>query len=247
MARRVEDVALILNAVAGYDPQDPYSKNIQSEDFQAHIHEDVQKWRIGIADDEFFKRYNPEITQAVYQAGKVFEGLGAYVDRVAFPDARLAARTNGTMTVAEAAVYHRERIQNNPDEFGSDIRQRLQSGLAVSSAEYIQARSIQTILRRQFEKFFDKYDVLLTPTTPITAPQIDGPDAVEQARMLTRFTAPFNLTGLPAISLPCGFTPEGLPIGLQIISRPWEEAKVLRAAFAYECATRWYKSLPSLN
>ena len=84
-------------------------------------------------------------------------------------------------------------------------------------------------------------------TTPITAPPIEGPDAVEQARLLTRYTAPFNLTGLPAISLPCGFDHDGLPIGLQITSGPWEETKVLRAAYAYENATEWHKSHPVLN
>ncbi|MFC2026067.1 amidase [Chloroflexota bacterium] len=247
MARQVEDVALILNAIAGFDPLDPFSKDIPVEDYQAHIHEGVKNWRIGVADDEFFLHSNPEITQALYQAGKVFEDLGAIVSKVDFPSARKAARTNGIMTVADAAAFHLERIKNYPDDFGSDIRQRLQSGLAVSTTEYIQARRTQKILRRQFEIFFDDFDVLLTPTTPIVAPHIDRPDAVEQAKRLTRFTAPFNLTGMPAISLPCGFSDEGLPIGLQIISRPWDEAKVLRAAFSYECATGWHKSLPTLN
>ena len=94
-------------------------------------------------------------------------------------------------------------------------------------------------MSHRFAQFFERYDFLLLPTTPITAPLIEGSDAVEQARRLTRFTAPFNLTGLPAISVPCGFSKEGLPIGLQIVAKAWNEAGVLRAAHAYERQTNW--------
>ena len=113
------------------------------------------------------------------------------------------------------------------------------------STEDILARGAQPVMHRQFERFFENYDILLTPTTPISAP-LRGGDAVDRARLLTRFTAPFNLTGLPALSLPCGFTSQGLPIGLQIVSRPWAEAEVLRAAFAYEQATEWHLRKPAL-
>jgi aspartyl-tRNA(Asn)/glutamyl-tRNA(Gln) amidotransferase subunit A len=102
------------------------------------------------------------------------------------------------------------------------------------------------VLRRQFEQFFTRHDLLLTPTTPVTAPLIEGPDAVEQARLLTRFTAPFNLTGLPALSLPCGFTASGLPIGLQLVARPWAESTLLRAGQAYQQATDWHLRRPPL-
>jgi aspartyl-tRNA(Asn)/glutamyl-tRNA(Gln) amidotransferase subunit A len=122
------------------------------------------------------------------------------------------------------------------------VLKRLQNGAAFTISEYIQARHLQAILTRQFELFFEDFDILLTPTTPIPAPQRGG-DAVERARQLTRFTAPFNLTGLPALSLPCGFTSTGLPIGLQIIACPWAETAVLRAGYAYEQATEWQSIL----
>ena len=111
-------------------------------------------------------------------------------------------------------------------------------GAAYTSSEYALARRKQAEARRQAETFFQKYDALLLPSTPITAPLIEGNDALEQARRLTRFTAPFNLTGLPALSLPCGFSSAGMPIGLQIVGAHWQEAKVLRAAQAYESLTR---------
>ena len=102
-------------------------------------------------------------------------------------------------------------------------------------------------VHKNFESFFESYTLLLMPATPITAPEQHGADAVQRARQLTRFSAPFNLTGLPALSLPCGFNQEGLPIGLQIVAGPWREATLLRAGYAYEQATEWHKRKPDLT
>ena len=130
--------------------------------------------------------------------------------------------------------------------FGEDVLRRLQEGAKTTSTEYALARRTQAEVKKRCEPFFESQDYLIVPSTPIAAPTIEGHDAVEQAARLTRFTAPFNLTGLPAISIPCGFNREGLPIGLQIISRAWADAKVLNAAYAYEQATEWHKQRPNL-
>ena len=183
---------------------------------------------------------------AVGEAAKIYAGLGAQVSEIEVPDGRAAALANGLMTTSDAAAFHQERLETQPEGFGADVLQRLQTGAGFSSTEYILARRDQAILHHQFERFFKDYDVLLTPTTPIPAPLLDGPDAVEQARKLTRFTAPFNLTGLPALSLPCGFTQDGLPVGLQIVGPSWAEARVLRAGYAYERATDWHLRSPAL-
>lgn len=244
MARRVRDVALLLQVIAGYDPQDPYSANIPVPDFARHLDGDLHGWRVALASDEFFSQAEEEVLAAVKEAAQVFETLGARVDQVAFPGGYEAARANGLMTPSDAAAFHRQRLEERPQDFGADVRERLQSGAAATSSEYILARRAQTVLRRQFEDFFKVYDLLLTPTTPIPAPALEGPDAVEQARRLTRFTAPFNLTGLPALSVPCGFTEAGLPVGLQIVARPWAEAKALNAGYGYEQATEWHKRRP---
>lgn len=102
-------------------------------------------------------------------------------------------------------------------------------------------------MRQQFTRFFDQFDLLLTPTTPVAAPLIEGPDAVEQAGLLTRYTAPFNLTGLPALSLPCGFTAQGLPVGMQLVAAPWAEARLLQAGSAYQQVTDWQTRRPPLE
>ena len=246
MARNVLDVALLLGVIAGYDPQDPSSRLAPLKDDFNHIEGNVSDWRIALADDDHFNQAESEVRQIVHQVASVFETLGACVNRVEFPDARLAAQTNLLMVRSDAAAFHQQRLQEQPTDFGTDVLLRLQQGAAFTSTEYILARRTQTVLRRQFDEFFDQYDLLLTPTTPTAAPLIEGPDAIEQARTLTRFTSPFNLTGLPALSVPCGFTAMGLPVGLQIVGRPWAEAKLLSAAYAYEQATAWHLRKPSL-
>jgi aspartyl-tRNA(Asn)/glutamyl-tRNA(Gln) amidotransferase subunit A len=216
-------------------------------EYLAELELGVRGWRVALASDAFFTHADPEVLAAVRAAAQVFSELGAQVREVEFPEGREAAQANGLMVTSEAAAFHRERLASRPGDFGEDVRQRLQSGAAYTSSEYVLARRTQVALRRRFELFFDDFDLLLTPTTPIAAPPLEGPDAVEQARTLTRFTAPFNLTGLPALSLPCGFSAEGLPLGLQIIGRPWAEAALLRAGYAYEEATEWHAMRPGME
>ena len=131
------------------------------------------------------------------------------------------------MTTADAAAFHRERMERAPDEFGADVLTRLRRGAAFGAADYADARRRQTLLRRTFESWFVEHggelDVVVLPTTPCVAPRIAGLDAVTTAPVLTRLTAPFNFTGLPALSVPCGVTSEGLPVGLQIVGAPWAE------------------------
>jgi aspartyl-tRNA(Asn)/glutamyl-tRNA(Gln) amidotransferase subunit A len=247
MARRARDAAILLQAIAGYDPEDPASVDAPVDDYLGGIEAGVRGWRVALADDEFFTRADDEVLAAVRAAGQVFQALGARVETVEFPGGREAAVNNGLMVPCDGAAFHRERLESHPEGFGADVLQRLTAGAAVTSSEYVLARRAQSVFRRQFASFFAGYDLLLTPATPVAAPPITGPDAVEQARRLTRFTAPFNQSGLPALSLPCGFTREGLPVGLQIVGPPWGEARLLRAAHAYEQATEWHLRTPELD
>jgi aspartyl-tRNA(Asn)/glutamyl-tRNA(Gln) amidotransferase subunit A len=244
MARCVHDVAILLSAIAGYDPDDPAARDIATEDYLADLDSGVKDWRIAIASDAFFTKCDAQVAAAIQSSAQIFRDLGARVDPVEFPEAYAAALANGGMVTSDAAAFHQERLQNHPEGFGADVLQRLQDGARRTSSEYILARREQTRLRRLYEQFFEQFDILLTPTTPVAAPLIEGPDAIEQAHLLTRFTAPFNLTGLPALSLPCGFTTDDLPVGLQLVTRPWTEANLLRAGQAYERATGWHLRWP---
>jgi len=197
----------------------------------------VRGWRIALANNDYFtdvEIVENEVQQAVSQAALVFENLGARVEQVAFPNAREAAMANGLMTPSDAAAFHHQRLAENPAGFGQDVLKRLQNGAACTSTEYSLARREQTILRCQFNEFLSDYDLLITPTTPITAPLRNAAEAFERPRLLTRFTAPFNLTGLPALSVPCGRSSENLPIGLQLVGKAWSEPKVLLAGRLYE-------------
>lgn len=246
MARTVRDVALLLQVIAGYDPLDPVCVNLPVDNYLETIDQGVQGWRVALADGEYSADSDVEVLAAVEDAAKIFEQSGAVVTKTDVSFLGEASLANGLMVQADAAAYHRQRLAEHPDWFGEDVRQRLQTGAAYSSTEYALARRTQVEMRRKLEYFFADYDILLTPTTSIPAPPVEGTDAVEQARRLTRFTAPFNLTGLPALSLPCGFTSGGLPIGLQIIGRAWGEARVLQAGHSYEQATEWHTRHPVL-
>ncbi len=229
----VRDAALMLQVLAGYDPEDPFCADQPVDDYLVSIEESVQGWRVALATGAYFAEADAEVLKAVETAADVLKALGAVVEKVDMSFLRDAAVANSLMTPADGAAFHRDRLAEHPEGFGADVRQRLEMGRAFTSTEYALARKTQTEMKHRMGKFFQQYDALLLPSTPITAPLIEGNDAVEQARRLTRFTAPFNLTGLPAISLPCGFN-NGLPIGLQIVGGAWREAAVLRVARAYE-------------
>lgn len=247
ITKKVEDAALMLQVMGGYDEEDPTSIKTLPGDYISHLKDKMEGRKIALGIGNFIEeKTDPEVLDAVRQAAKVFEEQGAIVEEVNLDFLLEAALANALMTTADAAAFHRERMKEHIDWFGADVRQRLEMGAGYTSSEYILARRKQVEIKRRCEALLDQYDVLLLPTTPITAPLIEGEDAIERARLLTRFTSPFNLTGLPALSLPCGFSKENLPIGLQIVSRAWNESGVLRAGFNYQQATTWHTMKPSI-
>ena len=247
LTRTVEDAALLLQVISTYDPIDPASIKMLTGDYLGHLVDDMEGRKISFGIGDYIESADSEVLDAVREAVQAFASIGCRVQEVDVSWMREAALANKTMTQADGAAIHHERLKEHPDWFGEDIRRRLEDGAKTTSTEYILARRTQAEVRKRCEQFFESYDFLIVPTTPITAPLIEGIDAVEQAARLTRFTAPFNLTGLPALSLPCGFTKAGLPIGLQIVSRAWADAKVLNAGYAYERATDWHKKRPKLS
>src|SRR5215207_1391457 len=244
LATCVRDAALLLQLLAVYDSADPASVKMLTGDYLGHLMDDMKGRKIALGIGEFIETSDPEVIKSIREAAKVFESFGCKVQEENVDWLREAALANKLMTQSDGAAVHRDRLKEHPEMFGEDIRRRLEEGAKTTSTEYILARRTQAEVRKRFELFFESYDFLLTPTTPSTAPTIEGHDAVEQAGRLTRFTAPFNLAGLPALSLPCGFSKEGLPIGLQIISRAWGDFKVLNAGHAFEQATEWHKQRP---
>ena len=247
LTRKVEDAALMLQVMSGYDEQDPTSIKALPGDYYSHLKDGMNERKIAFAVGSYIEGSDAEVLKAVRKAMRIFKEQGAVITEVNMDFLREAALANGIMTQSDGAAFHRERMKEHPDWFGADVRLRLETGAAFTSSEYALARRTQAEVKRRFEILFEEYDVLILPTTPIPAPTLEGENAIERARQLTRFTAPFNLTGLPALSVPCGFTKDGLPIGLQIVSRAWNEAGVLRAGFAFQEATEWHKMKPGIS
>jgi aspartyl-tRNA(Asn)/glutamyl-tRNA(Gln) amidotransferase subunit A len=241
MARSVRDVATLLGVIAGHDATDPSSAPVATDDYVSDSDAGIAGWRVGVIASEWLGDVHPEVTDAVRAAIDALASLGARAEQFDVPELPEAARLNGLMTTADAATFHRDRMEECPGDFGPDVLARLRRGASYGATDYAHARREQTRYRRRFESWFVEhggpFDVVVLPTTPIPAPKIDGVDAVAAAAVLTRLTAPFNLTGLPALSVPCGVTGEGLPVGLQIVGAPWTERRVLRAGSAYEQAT----------
>ena len=246
ITKSVRDAAILLQAIAGYDEIDPHSIQHAVDDYIESIDGGVKELKIGLLDGDYSWDAEPDVLEIIREAGNVFSGLGAQVFPVELNFLRDAALKNAAMLLTDGAAFHQARLAEHPEGFGDDIRQRLSMGRDQSSVDYALARKVQSDAKRQMELFFHQYDALILPSTPIPAPLIEGTNAIEQARRLTRFTAPFNLTGLPAISIPAGFTSQGLPVGLQIVAPAWQEKRLLRIAQAFESATNWHKVLPNV-
>jgi aspartyl-tRNA(Asn)/glutamyl-tRNA(Gln) amidotransferase subunit A len=164
----------------------------------------------------------------------------------------LAPAASHAVLAPEAYAYHEEWLKTRASEYGADVRERLRVGAFVTGAEYLKGQRLRTLLKNEVDAALAKLDVLLAPTTPIEATAVGqnevriGDQSLPVRGSLIRFTRPFNLTGHPAASVPCGFTAEGLPIGLQIIGRPFDEATVLRVADAYQRLTDWHTRRPTV-
>jgi aspartyl-tRNA(Asn)/glutamyl-tRNA(Gln) amidotransferase subunit A len=241
LAQTVTDAAIVLQAIAGYDPEDITSAGISVEDYFSSRKERARSLRIGIPRTYFYEDLDPEVSSGIEHAIRGIETLVATIKKV-----NLNVPTDRTLQAAESYAYHAERAATQPELYQPETLRRIRTGEKVSASEYIQKRRELEQERRNIRRVFAHVDLLITPTTPIPAPAIaelkSSPDALRPAELkLLRNTRPFNVWGLPAISLPCGFTQSGLPIGLQIAGLHWREDTVLRLAYAYEQATAWHK------
>ena len=186
LTKSVKDAACLLQVISVYDPIDPASRKMIAGDYLDHLIDPVEGRKIALGMGEFIETSEPEVLESTYKAANVFESLGCKVQEVNLDWLREAALANKLMTQSDGAAVHRDRLKEHPDWFGEDIRRRLEDGANTSSTEYVLARRIQAEVRKRFEHFFESYDLLMIPTTPIAAPTIEGHDAVEQAGRLTR-------------------------------------------------------------
>ncbi|MDE2785445.1 MAG: amidase [Chloroflexota bacterium] len=248
MTWTVEDTAYMLQAIAGHDPKDPTSSRAPVPDYSRSLREDMRGVRLGLPRHYFFDpdpSVNPEVVATVEKAIGELESLGASVQEVSLPSLDYIRAANSVIMVSEAYAYHEPNLKSRPEEFGEIVRGRFRVGGMLSAADYLQAQRVRTWARREFAEVMQNVDLLVTPTMTQPAAAFEGYDPSSTARGRS-FTAPFNATGLPAISVPCGFTERGLPVGMQFAGKPFDEPGVIQAAYTYQQHARWYEQRPPI-
>ena len=246
IAKRVSDAAVILQAIAGYDPKDKFSVEQPVDNYVAALDTKPEPLVIGVPRKFFFDDLDPEVASAMKHALDVLRTISQEIR-----DLEFEVPTQRTLQGAESYAYHAECVKRSPELYQPETLRRIKNGATVEPAEVQRRLKLLEKFRAEIEKIFEEVDVLVTPTVPIPPPTIaelkQNPDQLrERELMLLRNTRPFNVWGLPAISIPCGFTESGLPIGLQIAGPHWGESRILQLAHAYEQTTAWHKRQPSL-
>jgi aspartyl-tRNA(Asn)/glutamyl-tRNA(Gln) amidotransferase subunit A len=249
LARTVADCALVLQAIAGADPRDPGCTAEPVPDFTADLLGGVTGLRIGIPREYFFEIIEPEVERLVDAAVATLERLGAHVEEVSLPHVGDAQTAGNVIMSAEAAAFHAEWLRERSVDYGSDVLQRIRGGFIISATDYLHSQQVRALVQQDFQSAFERVHVVVAPTVPLVAPPIGrtqvpgGALNMVPRAIANRTTVPCNLTGMPAISVPCGFA-DGLPVGLQIMGPAFGEPMVLRVAAAYEQATDWTARRP---
>jgi aspartyl-tRNA(Asn)/glutamyl-tRNA(Gln) amidotransferase subunit A len=269
-AYTVEDAAALLQVIAGHDPRDATSVDTAVPDYLAALQGSIAGMRIGLPKEYFIDGLDPEVAASVRAAVKVFEGLGASVREISLPHTPYAvavyyiiapseasanlARYDGVRYASRAASDHLLDMyeKTRGAGFGPEVKRRIMLGTYALSAGYYdayygKAQKVRTLICRDFDRAFNEVDVILTPTTPTTAFKM-GEKTADPLQMYLSdiFTISCNLAGLPGISLPCGFSAAGLPIGLQLLGRPFAEETILKAGNQYEKNTPWHTQRPRI-
>ena len=251
LTRTVRDTALLMSVIAGHDPHDPTTSRLPIPDYVASLTGTVAGLRVGVPREFFFEGLDGDVQRTVEEAIQQLRSLGVQVLEVSWPSIWQAPMLYA-ISLAEGAAAHEQWLRSRGEYYGADVRERMQQGLLVPATAYLKAQRIRAIIGRDLAQLFQRVDLLATPTAATPAPKLDaGPGEIGAPTgalrsALRRFTQPFNLTGSPAVTVPCGFSRDGLPIGLQLVGRSFDEARLLNLAHAYEQSTPWKDHHPAL-
>ncbi len=270
LTRTVEDSALVMNVIAGHDHRDSTSASQAVPDYTKALRRDVKGLKIGLPKEYFIDGMDPEVEKSIRAAAEIYKKLGAEIKPVSLPHTEHSVAVYYIVAVAEASsnlgrfdgVRYGARVpastlkdmyfETRDAGFGHEAKRRILLGTFVLSAGYYEAyylkgQKVRTLIRQDFEKAFKEVDLILTPTAPTAAFKIGEKSSDPLAMYLSDiFTIPVNLAGVPAVSIPCGFTSKNLPIGMQLIAQPFDEETLFRAAYTFEQETEVYKKRPSL-
>ncbi len=239
IARSVEDVAILLEAIAGHDMKDPTSKKREIGSYRNALASGTRGLRAGVVRN-YYIGAEPDVENNFREAIKSLETAGLHVSEVEIPELDAALFAEMIMISAEASAYHHESLAASPTAFGADVRILLEAGELISAVQYIKAQQARRLIQEGFRRVFDQFDVLLAPSVPLTATPIGvrqlqtGGMPIDVTMAFVQFAAPANLAGLPSLSVPTGLSAEGLPTGMQIIGKPFGEETVLRVGVEYE-------------
>jgi Asp-tRNA(Asn)/Glu-tRNA(Gln) amidotransferase A subunit family amidase len=254
MTRTVRDAAVLLSVIAGHDPADATSSRRAVPDYAARLDEPIARLRVGVPENYYWEELDPAVAAAARAAIGTLEELGAELTELRVPDPQIASDVANVLARSESAAVHARVAREAPHALQPAVRARLEVGFHISAYDYLQAARLRARLARTFVRdVLGDVDLLVTPTIPEPAPTVAAVKAgstAETVRRMGRFsrlTRPFNALGLPALSVPCGFSTAGLPIGLQLVGRPFDEATVLRVGHAYEQAAAWTRRRPPLD
>jgi aspartyl-tRNA(Asn)/glutamyl-tRNA(Gln) amidotransferase subunit A len=249
MTRTARDAALVLSVIAGHDRRDVTTRTAPVPDYAAAVTGEVKGVRLGVPRDFFFEDIDPDVATAVRHALRALEGLGARIEEVSMPLVRYAPSAGRVIALTEAAAVHERHLRLHAGDYAPDVRAASLLGQLVLGKHYLKAQRVRSLIRREMAEALQRADVLVAPAVPIPAPRIEAvvgadPESKRVAGALSRLSRPANLTGVPAMSVPCGFTPTGLPVGLQLMGRPFAEATLLNIAHAYGEEAGWRRRHP---
>ncbi|MDB5085962.1 MAG: Aspartyl/glutamyl-tRNA(Asn/Gln) amidotransferase subunit [Bacilli bacterium] len=245
LTRTCEDAAILLQAIAGYDPKDESSYQQSQFDLQSFNKlESLQGKKLGVPSNYFYDNLAPDVEFAVSEALKEMERMGAEIIPIELEGMEELRIAHRIILNSEAYAFHQQNLEEKPEGYGPGLRLAFEMGQYYSAASYVQAQRLRTLMRDRFKEIFAKVDVLVTPTNPTVAKLIQEHEN-DNVLFSTSFTALANFLGLPALSIPCGFSGEGMPVGLQIMGRPFAEGEVLSIGHCYQAQSDWHKRLPN--
>jgi aspartyl-tRNA(Asn)/glutamyl-tRNA(Gln) amidotransferase subunit A len=252
LTRSALDAAVILRAIAGHDPADASSSALPVPDYLASLAVPVKGLRVGLL-TEYLEQSAADVRAALAAAVRALTGLGCEVQDVALTTARHSLGAAHAILGPEALTYHEPLLRRHGALYATDVRRRLAASSLVAATDYVKGQRARVLIRDEINAALERVDCLLAPTLPVAAPLLDAAEVPVGGRnvptrlALTAFTRLFNLSGHPVVSVPCGFSAEGLPLSLQLVGRGFDEATVLRLAHAYEQATEWHRQRPPVG
>jgi aspartyl-tRNA(Asn)/glutamyl-tRNA(Gln) amidotransferase subunit A len=253
MTRTVEDCLTVFEVIAGYDPLDQHSAQVPLSDYRVEMGRGMRGLRVGLIRDYSLTHVQRAVGDAVRDALETMQRLGAQIEEIPMPSIHGNISAQLTIESCEPSTYHQEWLRTRPQDYGEDVRTLLEMGEMYLATHYLQAQRYRSVLRKEFLAGFTRVDVFVTPTLPFTATPCGATEVViendQKENMLSaimQFTGVPSLAGLPALSLPVGFDPDGMPVGMQIIGRPFDEGMLFRIGHAYQGATDWHTRAPRL-